>query len=621
VGLLHGRSALWRFIVATVAFAAVVLPQSPAGASAPPAGPNCVANPPTSLTNAVDVVISDNATAQSTIAVSGLSGQVLDVDVTTRIVHPEPGDLDLKLIGPSGKVIDLSIGNATGAANAFNGTTWDDDADPDGVAPYLTNDGLVTDHNYVSGNAATPLVPQEALAALVGDAPNGTWTLSVTDVAPGDTGVIDEWGLTLVTGTRAVSVSGVGSFSNVTFPIPDGGTVQSQVAMTILGGSSLEDLQVTTQLLHDQVGDLQVTLTSPAGTVVTLTSNNAVGTNAFQFTRWSIPRGPYSGSGTPDPVTLTLVPPFGFVSALAPEESFGAFVGENPQGIWTLTVSDTVMNGATGTLNGWSLSASTERPCQPGLAIAASPVPANVGIGTPLVWQVTAQNSGIGYAPEMTILGAIPNLTRVLNVTPSTGGSCLTKGLISCTWPGNTPPGASRTATVRLEPYIVGTTMVKWTVKRAAVPGVNFGFVTSTSTPLVGIGIFPSTLRAGNDRLCTVLGTAGPDVMRPPDGLLGHPGVYCGLGGDDRMIGGEQNEVFDGGPGRDVIEGGGGRDDLSGGAGADVLRGGEGRDVLRGGAGGDRLTGGAGRDLVIGGAGVDQAFGAGDRYVTIERLP
>ena len=45
----------------------------------------------------------------------------------------------------------------------------------------MTNDGLVTDHVYVNNTLASPLVPEEALGAFIGENPNGTWTLTVSD--------------------------------------------------------------------------------------------------------------------------------------------------------------------------------------------------------------------------------------------------------------------------------------------------------------------------------------------------------------------------------------------------------------------------------------------------------
>ena len=126
---------------------------------APVPATNCLSSPAVTVTNPADIAIAYTSTATSTVNVSGLAGVILDVDVTTRIQHTAPVDLDIILTGPSGKSVTLSKGNGAAEAGVFNGTVWDDDADPDGVAPYQANDGLVTDHNYIAGVTATPLAP------------------------------------------------------------------------------------------------------------------------------------------------------------------------------------------------------------------------------------------------------------------------------------------------------------------------------------------------------------------------------------------------------------------------------------------------------------------------------
>lgn len=43
------------------------------------------------------------------------------------------------------------------------------------------------------------MVPEEPLAALEGEDPNGTWTLDVVDDAGGDSGTVNSWSLTIAT--------------------------------------------------------------------------------------------------------------------------------------------------------------------------------------------------------------------------------------------------------------------------------------------------------------------------------------------------------------------------------------------------------------------------------------
>ncbi len=93
----------------------------------------------------------------------------------------------------------LTTDNGAGNDNVFNGTLWDDSANPAGQVPYTTNNGLVTDNAYVNLTTATPLVPEEAMAAFIGEDPNGTWTLTISDDLAGDGGSLDSWSLDIDT--------------------------------------------------------------------------------------------------------------------------------------------------------------------------------------------------------------------------------------------------------------------------------------------------------------------------------------------------------------------------------------------------------------------------------------
>lgn len=149
--------------------------------------------------------------------------------------------------------------------------------------------------------------------------------------------------------------------------------------------------------------------------------------------------------------------------------------------------------------------------------------------------------------------------------------------------------------------------------------------------------------------VCTVVGTAGRDILR---GTAGRD-VICGRGSNDKLYGNGGNDVLDGGVGNDTLYGGTGNDTLLGGPGSDLLSGGRGADtasyadhsarvvadldglandgtpvgtdqitvsveniiggrgddVLTGSAGGNWLVGGPGNDTLTGGAGADHLSG------------
>ncbi|WP_023590201.1 S8 family peptidase [Streptomyces thermolilacinus] len=110
------------------------------------------------FTNATNVTISDNTTVTSAIAVTGVTGNApstLQVDVDIK--HTWRGDLVIDLVAPDGTLYRLK--NSSGSDSADNV-----------IGTYTVN---------ASSEVA-----------------NGTWKLQVRDVASGDTGYIDSWGLT-----------------------------------------------------------------------------------------------------------------------------------------------------------------------------------------------------------------------------------------------------------------------------------------------------------------------------------------------------------------------------------------------------------------------------------------
>jgi len=107
--------------------------------------------------NATDYTISDNATVDSPITVSGRTGNAPSTSsINVNIVHTYRGDLKVDLVAPDGTL--YNIHNRTGgSADNLTGT-------------YSKN------------------LSSEAL--------NGTWKLRVNDNAAGDTGYINSWSIT-----------------------------------------------------------------------------------------------------------------------------------------------------------------------------------------------------------------------------------------------------------------------------------------------------------------------------------------------------------------------------------------------------------------------------------------
>lgn len=115
-------------------------------------------------------------------------------------------------------------------------------------------------------------------------------------------------------------------------PIADNATTISTIQVS--GALPvITDVSLVTFFAHTAAADLDVTLTSPSGTVVTITTDNGGSAdNVFLGTTFD--------DDAPTPVTDAVYQTGVLQPALAPEEAFGAFRGEDPNGTWTLRIVD-----------------------------------------------------------------------------------------------------------------------------------------------------------------------------------------------------------------------------------------------------------------------------------------
>lgn len=182
---------------------------------------------PVSVSSAdVPKAIPDVSTATSTLAVSGTTGTVADINVTLNITHTYDSDLVVTLISPTGTQVVL-MNQEGGSGDNFTGTILDDQA----ATPISTG----------SAPFSGTYRPDNPLAGFNGETANGTWTLQVDDVAGGDTGTINSWSLLIGTSTNEPSTltaaDGSYSFSNLVPGTPRIGEVlQSGFAQTAPAG-------------------------------------------------------------------------------------------------------------------------------------------------------------------------------------------------------------------------------------------------------------------------------------------------------------------------------------------------------------------------------------------------
>ncbi len=191
----------------------------------------------------------------SSLAVSGVSPKILDLEVTVSFTHPNVGDLSVWLVSPYGTRVEL-FSNVGGSSDDIVNLTLDDQA------------------NTAITSAVPPFFldtyrPEQALALINGENPNGTWKLEIADSNPSSSlGTLDSWTIRIT----AAEYSAIGSVS---------------------GNYVLANLPPGDHLFRmERYGDYRQTHpASNAGITLTLASNASVDGNDFGSARPGIISG------------------------------------------------------------------------------------------------------------------------------------------------------------------------------------------------------------------------------------------------------------------------------------------------------------------------------------------
>lgn len=286
------------------------------------------------------LALPDNSSTSDSMVVGGAGSYLAKVELYTEIAHPRPADIDMRLISPTGTSVWVTTDGGGSFADVFNGTLWTPSS------PIAVTDVIF------SANVVVPVVgPEGSFDNFLGQNPNGTWTLEIFDDQAGSVGSLARWELRITT-ISPPAVSPTTNFVGTNGPIPDAGAAPPTIFTTNVSGMSgvLWDVELFTAISHGLNADLDMTLQSPAGTVVTITTDNAFTANVFTGTTWD--------DNVNAPVTDHVFSSGMNVPLIAPEGRLGAFRGESPNGLWTLSITDDSALVA-GTLNSWSLTLAT----------------------------------------------------------------------------------------------------------------------------------------------------------------------------------------------------------------------------------------------------------------------
>ena len=263
---------------------------------------------------------------------------------TVTAVDGNAGDADtLVEPGESGNKLTIQLknsGNATATAVSGKLTT--------STAGVTITAGTQAYPSINAGASATNAAPFTFnVASTVPCGANINFTLTVTYTGGGSPRV-----LTFSITTGAVGAAVTKSYAGAPVPIPDNTSTGVNISLPVsgftgniadlnfkIGGTSCTTATgaTTVGIDHTWVGDLVITLKSPAGTVVTL-MNQAGGVNnsGQNFCNTLL-----DDDATTRPSIQNITPSQApFVGTFQPASQLSAFDGQNPNGTWVLNVSD-----------------------------------------------------------------------------------------------------------------------------------------------------------------------------------------------------------------------------------------------------------------------------------------
>ena len=172
-----------------------------------------------------------------------------------------------------------------------------------------------------------------------------------------------------VSAVQTVTSSTVIAIPDTNLPIPGFPMSSATSTIPVAATGALAWLRVRTDITHTNPADLLVTLTSPLGDVLTLTSGNGGGNdNVFNGTWWDDDAGETAGPGSAAEASYTnLVTE----TPLAPEAALANLRGQDVAGNWVLTVTDRFL-GNSGSIQGWAIEYATRSGAAPDTHSVAS---------------------------------------------------------------------------------------------------------------------------------------------------------------------------------------------------------------------------------------------------------
>lgn len=429
----------------------------------------------------VPQVISNGNFIDSIIAVSGIAGTIIDVDVSLDITHTYVSDVEIFLVSPAGTRIRLAGEEGADDADNYTNTRFDDEATVSIVGAAAPFTGTFRPES-TSG-----------LTIFDGTSANGDWHLEVGDYFLFDTGVLNSWTLhfTIAEPSRISGVNGDYAFNNVA----PGSYVIREVTqpplhqtvpatgfynVTVTNGQTLSNLDFANST-NMPAATFQVTTLTPTATGFVVDFNRDLNLDDLNlYTTVTVPSGPADIVLLPDgssiPVRGSIV-----ADPNLRKLTFVATEGLLPAGVYNLTLvsatngfkdsTDALLDGNADGTPGGNYTAPITIVAPPANAVRLSVPnfargpgqPVNLPItettGIPVSFSdgngITTANFQLAYDPTLLNVTGVTVAPGLTGATVTTTGS--TPGTLLVQFSSPTPLAAGTTRFVDLQANVPNT--------------------------------------------------------------------------------------------------------------------------------------------------------------------
>lgn len=286
----------------------------------------------------LEIPESGGGPVSDTLPVLGFTGTVTNMYVLMNLPNTYAGDLQIFLTHePSATQVELTTGNGGGGFNFFAPVIFDDAGINGSVLSISTSGGRY--------------IPENPLSTFNGIDPNGDWTLQIEDVLGIDVGILLTWILVFEGNslpplkTFGTSYDLENSINSPSDHLIANATVFTSTIPVSFAPTTITDVRLKVALETPTNTELTVSLTSPFGNTVVLSTNNGTGNDM--------------GVIFDDNATTSIL---SFTETLGNPEPFPSFFPENsmaplligdPNGNWTLTLTDAGGDGIDSILRSW----------------------------------------------------------------------------------------------------------------------------------------------------------------------------------------------------------------------------------------------------------------------------